>query len=257
MNKAIIGGTGVDSLPGLTGPYIIDTDYGQVETFRFVLNGEEILFLPRHGRKHESPPHAINYRAQMAALKQEGITYIYALATSGSMDTSIREGSIVVIEDFLDFTTSRIKTYFDGSDSVVAHTDMSDPYCKNLRSVFAQTARKKGISVHTGGIYVCTEGPRFESKAEIAMFSKMGGTLVGMTGIPEVFLAKELGMCYAAIGLISNMACGIQNENLAQIDHGKMVSQAKQSVMDIIIDIFSSAELTQDLCDCSKAVLYL
>jgi len=257
MNKAIIGGTGVGSLPNASGPYMTQTSYGEVETYRCVLGSEEVLFLPRHGRNHTTPPHAINYRAQMAALKKEGITYVYALATSGSMDLAIPEGSIVVIEDFLDFTTSRVKTFFDVSEQKVAHTDMSDPYCRNLRSLFVQTAKEEGVSIKSGGIYVCTEGPRFEGKAEIAMLQKMGGTLVGMTGIPEVFLAKELGLCYAAIGLISNMACGIRGENLAQIDHGKRVSEAKETAMEIITKIFSNQELTQERCDCSKAVLYL
>ncbi len=257
MNKAIIGGTGVGSLPNLQGPFETETAYGTVQTYRFSLGDEEILFLPRHGSGHTTPPHAIKYRAQMAALKKEGVTHIYALATSGSMNPSISEGSIVVIEDFLDCTTSRIKTFFDGSDHKVAHVDMSDPYCSHLRSLFVQNARKLGVDIYTGGVYVCTEGPRFEGKAEIAMLQKLGGTLVGMTGIPEVFLAKELGLCYAAIGLISNMASGIRNENLAHIDHGRRISEAKEAVMKVITEVFSTSSLDQDHCDCSNAVLYL
>ncbi|MEA5027301.1 MAG: S-methyl-5'-thioinosine phosphorylase [Sphaerochaeta associata] len=257
MNKAIIGGTGVGSLPNLQGPFQTETAFGVVQTYRFRIGEEEILFLPRHGSGHTTPPHAINYRAQMAALKQEGITYVYALATSGSMDPSISEGSIVVIEDFLDYTTSRIKTFFDGSNQKVAHTDMSDPYCKYLRTLFGEAAKQQGVPFYTGGVYVCTEGPRFEGRAEIAMLRKAGGTLVGMTGIPEVFLAKELGLCYCAIGLISNMACGIKNENLAHIDHGKRISEAKEAVMQVITNIFSTKTLDQDHCDCAKAVLYL
>lgn len=163
----------------------------------------------------------------------------------------------MVIEDFLDFTTGRIKTFFDGSDHKVAHVDMSDPYCRNLKSLFVQHANRQGVDLYTGGVYVCTEGPRFEGKAEIAMMQKLGGTLVGMTGIPEVFLAKELGLCYAAIGMISNMACGIRNENLARIDHGQRISEAKEAVMKIITHVFSTSVLDQDHCDCSNAVLYL
>ncbi|MGE4583276.1 MAG: S-methyl-5'-thioinosine phosphorylase [Sphaerochaeta sp.] len=257
MDKAIIGGTGVGSLPNLKGPFITQTPYGDVQTYRFLLGDEEILFLPRHGQQHTCPPHAINYRAQMAALKQEGIAYIYALATSGSMRPEIGEGSVVLIEDFLDFTTNRSKTFFDGSDSVVAHTDMSDPYCRSLRSAFVQAALQQGLAVHQGGIYACTEGPRFEGKAEIAMMRKLGATLVGMTGIPEVFLAKEAGICYAAIALISNMAAGITNENLAHIDHGARITQAKQQVLDTIFQVFSSTSLSQEHCSCNHSVLYL
>ena len=255
--KAIIGGTGVESLPGLSGPYPVETPYGVVETYRFTSGGEEILFLPRHGRGHTVPPHAINYRAQMKALQQEGVSFIYALLTSGSMDPEVPEGSVVVIEDFLDFTSSRMNTFYDGSDHAVAHVDMSDPYCSNLRSLFIQTAQQTGLQIQEKGVYVCTEGPRFEGKAEIRMFRSLGGTLVGMTGLPEMYLAKELGMCYAAIGLISNMACGIQDENLAQIDHGKNVTEAKQAVLKVITDVFASGPLNQNTCDCSRAVLHL
>lgn len=255
--KAIIGGTGVGSLANLSGPFPVETIYGVVETYRFILSGEEILFLPRHGRAHTTPPHAINYRAQMKAIQQEGVSHIFALLTSGSMDEAVVEGSIVVIEDFLDFTSGRQKTFFDGKDNTVAHVDMHDPYCKNLRSLFIQTAQARDLPIHTKGVYVCTEGPRFEGKAEIAMFQKLGGTLVGMTGLPEMFLAKELGMCYAAIGLISNMACGIKDENLAQIDHGQRVAAAKDSVLQVINSIFTSQLLTKDSCNCSHAVLQI
>ncbi len=257
MQKAIIGGTGVGSLPNLKGPFQTHTPYGAVQTYRFTIGEEEILFLPRHGSAHTTPPHAINYRAQMAALKQEGIKYVFALATSGSMDPSIEEGSVVLIEDFLDCTTGRIKTFFDGSDGKVAHTDMSDPYCRNLRNQFIKVAGQQGLFIHTGGVYVCTEGPRFEGRAEISMLRKWGGTLVGMTGIPEVFLAKELGLCYSAIGLISNMACGIRNENLAHIDHGKRISEARDAVMRVITALFADQALDQAHCDCANAVLYL
>jgi 5'-methylthioadenosine phosphorylase len=257
MNKAIITGTGAESLAGVNEYKRIQTEYGAVETYRLIHKNEEILILPRHGKSHDTPPHTINYHAQMAALKQEGIKYIYALATSGSIDSSIPVGSMVVVDDFLDFTTTRSKTFFDGSDKKVAHTDMSDPYCKNLRLKIIAAARERKIALHTQGVYVCTDGPRFEGKSEIAMFKKLGGTVVGMTGIPEVFLAKELGMCYACIALISNMACGIEGGSLAQIDHKNMVKQTKDTAISLILDVFESKSLNQDYCDCNSAVLYL
>ena len=257
MNKAIIGGTGVSSLPHLEGPFTTHTPYGDVETFTFSVNEEKILFLPRHGRAHTTPPHMIPYRAHIFALKELGISYIYALATSGSIHPHIGVGSIVVIDDFLDFTHGRIKTYFDGRDSIVAHTDMSDPYCSNLRKLFIEKAYQKGINIVDHGVYVCTDGPRFESKSEINMYNILKGDIVGMTGIPEVFLAKELGMCYASIGLISNMACGVNDENLASIDHKSEIIQAKNDTIDIIVDIFSSSDINQKKCECTSSVLYL
>ncbi|NCB01305.1 MAG: S-methyl-5'-thioadenosine phosphorylase [Spirochaetia bacterium] len=257
MNKAIIGGTGVNSLPNLKGPYTTITPHGNVETYRFTIKGEEILFLPRHGLNHTTPPHNIPYRANIYALKELGVSYIYALATSGSIHKEIPVGSIVVIDDFLDFTTNRVKTYFDGSDSVVAHCDMSDPYCSNLRKSFIQKANEKGIKIIPKGVYVCTDGPRFESKSEINMYKILKGDIVGMTGIPEVLLAKELGICYASIGLISNMACGVNDENLASIDHKNEIIQAKIDTIDIISDLFCSIELNQNRCECTTSVLYL
>ncbi len=257
MNKAIITGTGAESLAGASEYKRIQTDYGVVETYRLTNKNEEILILPRHGKSHDTPPHKINYHAQMAALKQEGIKYIYALATSGSIDNRIPVGSMVVVDDFLDFTTTRNKTFFDGSDKKVAHTDMSNPYCKNLRLKIIENAQIRSIPIHTQGVYVCTDGPRFEGRSEIAMFKKLGGTVVGMTGIPEVFLAKELGMCYACIALISNMACGIEGGSLAQIDHKGMVKRTKDTALSLILDVFESKDLDQDSCDCTSAVLYL
>lgn len=257
MNKAIIGGTGVSSLPNLTGPFTTPTPYGEVETYRFNTGTEEILFLPRHGTNHTRPPHKIPFRANMYALKELGISYIYALATSGSIHHHIGVGSIVVIDNFIDFTTTRIKTYFDGNDAVVAHTDMSDPYCSNLRRLFIEKATQKEIDIVPKGVYVCTDGPRFESKSEIDMYRILKGDIVGMTGIPEVLLAKELGMCYASIGLISNMACGVHNENLATIDHKKEIVEAKNKTIAIITDIFNSEKIDQKKCECTSSVLYL
>jgi len=257
MNKAIIGGTGASSLPNISGMHVVDTEYGAVETYTLTLGNEEILFLPRHGSGHTTPPHAINYRANIMALKKMGITHVYALATSGSLDAQVPEGSIVIIEDFLDFTSNRIKTYFDGSNQVVAHTDMSDPYCMRLRKAFSDKAQALHIPVSDHGVYVCTDGPRFEGKSEIRMYQKLGATLVGMTGIPEVFLAKEMNLCYCAIGLISNMACGITNENLAKIDHKQAVSKATSDAVRIICEIFADEVLDQEHCSCTKSVLYL
>ena len=244
-------------MPNTSIPYTVATVYGEVEVYTLKIGDEEILFLPRHGSGHTTPPHAINYRANLQALKEMGITHIYALATSGSLDPQVAEGSIVIIEDFLDFTTNRVKTYFDGSDHIVAHTDMSDPYCVKLREAFTMKAKAMHVPVVDHGVYVCTDGPRFEGKSEIRMYQNLGGTLVGMTGIPEVFLAKELNMCYSAIGLISNMACGITKENLASIDHKSVVSKATDDAIRVICAIFTENELDQTHCACTKSVLYL
>ena len=253
MTKAIIGGTGVYNVYEVTEKREIETQFGKVIFDVINVEGEEICFFPRHGSDHSLPPHKINYKANMTALKSIGITHIYGMVTVGSVDINIKEGSIVVIDDFLDFTSGRDATFFNGENGKVNHVDMTDPYCVNLRTEFIKKAEELGIEVVKKGVYVSTNGPRFETKAEIKMYQMIGGTVVGMTNVPEVVLAKELGMCYSAIGLVSNMACGIKDENLAQKDHKSEIASAKLDVTKIMLKVFTE-ELTQDKCDCLNAV---
>ncbi len=254
MNKAIIGGTGVYNVYEVSDIREVETSFGKVIFDVINVDGEEICFFSRHGSDHSLPPHKINYKANMAALKSIGITHIYGMVTVGSIDVNIKEGSIVVIDDFLDFTSGRDATFFNGEDGEVNHVDMTDPYCVNLRTEFIKKAEELGVDVVKKGVYVAANGPRFETKAEIKMYKMLGGTVVGMTNVPEVVLAKELGMCYSAIGLVSNMACGIKDENLAQKDHKGEIANAKIDVTNIMLKVFTK-ELTQDKCDCLNAVM--
>ncbi len=254
MKKAIIGGTGVYNVHAVTAKREIETPFGKAIFDVINIDGEEICFFPRHGSDHSLPPHKINYKANMAALKSIGITHIYGMVTVGSVDINIKEGSIVVIDDFLDFTNGRDATFFNGDNGEVHHVDMTDPYCVNLRTKFIKKAEELGIQVVKKGVYVSANGPRFETKAEIKMYQMIGGTVVGMTNVPEVVLAKELEMCYSAIGLVSNMACGIKDENLAQKDHRSEIAKAKVDVTNIILKVFEE-ELTQDKCDCLNAIM--
>ena len=257
MNKAIIGGTGVYSVYPVEEVREVTTRYGSVEVNILDVEGEKVVFLSRHGKGHTTPPHAVNYRANMMALKELGIKYIFGLATSGSLDPEVREGSAVLIDDFIDYTATRPQTFFDGDDDRVVHTDMFDPYCANLRKVFLEEAGKIGVQVVNGGVYVCCRGPRFETKAEIRMFRMLGGTLVGMTNVPEVTLAKELGMCYSAIGLISNMGCGMNDEYVSESDFSGIIGQAKEDVVKVIFEVFKNVNLNQDHCGCASATLEL
>ncbi len=254
MNKAIIGGTGVYNVYEVTAKKEIETPFGKATFDVLDVDGEEICFFSRHGSDHSVPPHKINYKANMWALKSIGITHIYGMVTVGSVDLNIKEGSIVVIDDFLDFTSGRDATFFNGDDGKVNHVDMTDPYCVNLRTEFIKKAEELDIEVVKQGVYISVNGPRFETKIEIKMYQILGGTVVGMTNVPEVVLAKELGMCYSAIGLVSNMACGLKDENLAQKDHKGEIAKAKIDVTNIILKVFKE-ELTQDKCDCLNAIM--
>lgn len=256
MEKAIIGGTGVYDIAENVSLKTVNTEYGDVIVEILRINGEDIVFLPRHGKNHSVPPHLINYRANMKALKDLGVKYIYATVTVGSCSNKFNVGDIVVIKDFIDFTKSRLNTYFDGGNMGVAHVDMSEPYCSYLIIKFYSLAKELNIPIKGEAVYVCTEGPRFETASEIKMYKMLGGDVVGMTNVPEVNLAKELGMCYCAIGLVSNLCTGIDNVNLAQDNIGEKVIRIKEEVVNVFIKAFKN-ELTQDFCQCSNSIMKL
>jgi len=206
---AIIGGTGFEKL--LTGSerLIIGTPYGvPPPTFFREIGGKSIVFLPRHGLEHTVPPHKVNYRANIYALHQLGVERILAVNAVGAINREFKPGDIVLPHDFVDFTKQRVQTFYD--EPPVTHVDMSQPYCPELREVIVQCAERLGLKVWSRGVLVCTEGPRFETPAEIEMFRKLGFDIVGMTGVPEAVLAREMEMCYASICFVSNMAAGMQ-----------------------------------------------
>ncbi len=207
---AFITGTGFYSLPGLTesetGP--VATRFGEVNVTRGRLAGEEVAFIPRHGTDHSVPPHRINYRANIAALAEIGAGAIVATAVSGSLHREVGPGSLLLIDQFIDLTWGRPLTFFDEE---VRHTDMTSPYHPGLRQALLDGAAEEGIDILPTGTYVCFNGPRFETPAEIRMAATMGGDLVGMTGCPEVVLANEVGIPYASVGVISNLCAGMED----------------------------------------------
>ena len=253
--KAIIGGTGVYASKGDSIERTLATKYGEVTVDIVKINGEEIVFLPRHGKNHSVPPHLINYRANIMALKELGVKHIYSTAAVGSSNDNFHIGDIVVIKDFLDFTKSRPSTFFEGGHEPVKHVDMSDPYCKNMRSKFYEFAEKHKLDIKGEAIYVSTEGPRFESAAEIRMYMKLGGDVVGMTSVPEVVLAKEMGICYSTIGIITNYCTGLSGE-ISFHDIEGAVNKNKEKIREIFIDIFQNG-LDQENCTCKDSIIEL
>lgn len=208
---AIIGGTGVydpkmlENLQTAT----ISTRYGEARYASGTFRGHEVLFLARHGVKHGTPPHKVNYRANIAALVKLGVTRVVATAAVGSLNESMPPGAMVLLGQFLDFTKVREATFFDGGEAGVVHTDFTEPYCFHINRLLLAAAERAGLALMQGGVYVCTEGPRFETPAEIRIFKQLGGDLVGMTNVPEVVLAREAGLCYSTIALSTNFAAGI------------------------------------------------
>ncbi len=215
---AVIGGTGVydPSWLEVEGEEAVATPYGAARVVRGRLrDGDaEVIFVPRHGAGHAVPPHRVNYRANVAALRQLGVDRVVATAAVGSLRAEIEPGLLVLPDQFLDFTRGRVSTFYDGEGTGVAHVDMTEPYCPVVRRALAEAAARLGLACREGGVYVCTEGPRFETPAEIRAYALLGGDVVGMTGVPEVCLAREAGLCYAAVATVTNHAAGLAGRHL-------------------------------------------
>lgn len=253
FKTAIIGGTGVYD------PYLIDgmeerliaTPYGEAKVITGQFQGTEVAFLARHGEKHSVPPHLINYRANIMALKMLGVQNIIATAAVGSLHFEFKPGNIILADQFLDFTRCRPSTFYEGGERGVVHCDMTAPYCRELRQALVKAGAEHGVELNNGGTYVCTEGPRFETAAEIAMFKQLGGHMVGMTSVPEVCLARELGICYANISIVTNFAAGISPGVLT---HSEVLEMMKHSLGDIRKIMMESLKYIDEKapCDCGS-----
>lgn len=244
----IIGGSGVYEITKKAdscSEKLVKTDYGDVNVSILEIFSKKVAFIPRHSQNHSIPPHKINYRANIDALRKVGVTQIIATNSVGSMNIDMAPGSFVIPDDFLDFSQNRIKTFYE--DKVI-HIDVTEPYCPTLRDVLAKSG-----DVILGGTYVCTEGPRFETPAEIKMFKMLGGDVVGMTGVPEVTLARERGICYNSICVVSNYAAGISPNNLTIDEVFEMVSSKETELLDLIYGFIRNAEDLPD-CDCRHAL---
>lgn len=213
--------------------------------------GIEFAFLQRHGKNHEYPAHKVPYTANIWALKQLGVDSILANFTCGSLQENITPNSFLIPDQFFDRTKKRQDTFFD---TVLKHVGAAEPYCSNLRSVFARACDKAGAKYHDGGTVVVIEGPRFSTKAESKWFRKMGWDIVTMTQYPEVILARELGICYAAAGLVTDYDCGFEKEKA--VSHEVVVDVFKQNEGVTRKIMLEAVKLVEDkrLCDCRKGV---
>jgi len=239
---AIIGGTGIRYKEIFTDIEDITMKnlYGEVNLKSVNYNGKTVIFLERHGKGHSLAPHEVNYRANIMALHELGVERIIATAAVGAVNPKYKVGSFLLIDDFMDFTKQRNSTFFENTKDGIMHVDMSEPYCRELRNIILEASSTAGISVHDGGTYVCTEGPRFETKAEIKAYSILGADVVGMTNVPEVVLAREKGICYSAIAMVTNYAAGISSNILTHkevIDNMKQMSNYLRSLLLAAIDI--------------------
>jgi 5'-methylthioinosine phosphorylase len=209
----LIGGSGLSRLPGLnaTGSLHFETRWGHPSGPLIEGNwqGVPLVFLPRHGAAHSIPPHRINYRANLWALKEAGARAVIAVAATGGLGPDCIPGALVVPDQLIDYTWGRASTFFEGEGADLVHVDFTEPYDPGLRADLVAAAGAGGLSVVRGGVYGCTQGPRLETAAEIRRLARDGCTVVGMTGMPEAALARELGLPYACLAVVANYAAGL------------------------------------------------
>jgi 5'-deoxy-5'-methylthioadenosine phosphorylase len=208
----IIGGSGLTSLANLevTRRLIARTPYGEPSgalTFGRI-GGREIVFLARHGYGHTIPPHEVNYRANVWALQAQAVKNVVSVASVGGIRADLGPGTLVVPDQIIDYTHGRQSTYSSSLDRTVTHIDFTRPYCEPLRQRLIKAARLAGEAIVAGATYAATQGPRLETAAEIDRLERDGAHIVGMTGMPEAALARELGLCYAAVAVVVNPAAG-------------------------------------------------
>ena len=209
---AIIGGSGLTQLASLEATHrkVVRTPYGEPSgalTFG-AIRGREVVFLARHGYGHTIPPHEVNYRANLWALREAGASEVVSVASVGGLRADLGPGTLIVPSQIIDYTWGRRSTYFEGGDVPVTHVDFTHPYSEPLRQKLLEAAQVAREGLLDGGVYAATQGPRLETAAEIDSFERDGADMVGMTGMPEAVLARELGLAYAAIAVVVNHAAG-------------------------------------------------
>ena len=246
MNKgllAFIGGTGFD-LRGPHSPFKnaqdgqIETNFGAANVTHAVLEGRPVVFLHRHAQPDNPkmktvPPHKINYRANIAALKKLGVTGILASTAVGGLRPNWPSGTLVLLDQFLDVSTNREKTFFDER---AVHIDVTQPYCSHLRSLVLQVASELKVNIQDGGTYLCADGPRFETAAEIRNYARWGADVVGMTGVPECTLAREAEISYAAVSIVTNAAAGISPHPLSHEEVLDAMNLALPTVAELFLE---------------------
>ncbi len=244
---AIFGGSGLTNLATLTHMRreLVRTPYGEPSgplTFG-TLAGVEAVFLPRHGYGHTIPPHLINYRANLWALREAGVEGVLAVTSVGGIRDAFGPGALVVPDQIIDYTYGRAHTFFEGPESsigtAVSHIDFTWPYAESVRQRLLAAAQKAGEHVHEGGVYGATQGPRLETAAEIRRMERDGCDLVGMTGMPEAALARELGLDYACLSVVVNHAAGKGDSARAiTLDHLAKVMDGAMARVHRILDAF-------------------
>jgi 5'-deoxy-5'-methylthioadenosine phosphorylase len=249
MSKiAIIGGTGLTKLPNLEIVHreVSHTPYGEPSApiTHGRLADRELVFLPRHGTSHSIPPHRVNYRANLWALRHVGVETVLAVAAVGGITESMAPRMIVIPDQIIDYTFGRDHTLFEADLTHVTHIDFTQPYCESLRQQLLEAGRHSGVNPVAGGTYGATQGPRLESAAEIQRIQRDGCDIVGMTGMPEASLAREMNLCYATCAVVSNWAAG---KSEGPIEMREIEANLTEGMEKVKILVTALLELRQDV----------
>ena len=253
----VIGGTGVENPELMQGfeQKVISTPYGDALCNVGEMFGNQVVFVSRHGVEHNMPPHKVNYRANIWALKSLGTEEIFATTAVGSLNPKMKPGHFVVCSNMLDFSKTSIHTFYDTPERGVVHINFTEPYCECLRKKACKCLKKLGLKYHKQGVYVCTEGPRFETAAEIKMFAQLGGDVIGMTNGPEANLAREAEMCYVTVSIVTNMGAGISKEPLSHKQVCESMTESMKNMQKLIEAYLSLPEKPcKTSCTCAKAL---
>jgi 5'-methylthioadenosine phosphorylase len=212
----VFGGSGFYRLLEEAEEHKVETPYGPPSDVVTIgrVGTKRVAFLPRHGRTHAIPPHRINYRANVWAMKQLGVRWLFGPCAVGSLQPHVKPGDFVLCDQFVDRTSGRADTFYDGP--VTTHVSAAEPYCPTLRQLVAQVAREQGLPLHERGTVVVIQGPRFSTRAESRWFRSQGWEVINMTQYPEAHLARELGLCYVNISLVTDYDVGVEGDPAAQ-----------------------------------------
>ncbi len=254
MRFGLIGGSGLGrTLPIHNAqPVQVTTRFGEVRCFVGTLTGKEVVFLPRHGEGHALPPHRINYRANVLAMKQLGVLAVLATAAVGTLRAEVPPGTLLVPDQLLDWTRQRPLTLFEGEDAPVVHVDVSQPFCPTLRQRLREEAAALGIPLVDAGCYVCGEGPRYETAFEVRLFAQWGGTVAGMTAGTEALLFREAEICYAVLAIVTNWGAGLSPQPLTHAEVEAMMGQKLPDALQLFERVIAAYDFPD--CPCRHAL---
>lgn len=254
----VFGGSGFYNFLDEVEEVWIDTPYGHPSDKIAIASiaGKKVAFLPRHGKEHIYPPHMINYRANLYAMKQLGVRCILGPCACGSLQPDIKPGDFVICDQFVNKTWARKDTFYDGP--LTTHVSAADPYCPSLRSFIIEAARELGITVHERGTMVVIQGPRFSTRAESREFSSNGWHVIGMTQYPEAILARELEICYANISLVTDYDVGLEDDpGIEPVSHEAVIEVFNKNVdrlKKLLLTVIERIDIASYECSCHSAL---